>query len=346
MDINAHIKSVTYQTRLHTPLPGIPLSALSQDLKMPSSFLLELDPQNKWAFSWWISPKRTRSYPYARVYDTLSFSGRKVTIIPVYKDEGLNGDRDFIQWDTISLMSLLGVNVIIGYYSNAIRNPKYQNKITNQIFDFQHIRRQIELLRNYQSDALHWNLEQAEQISEIGQTALAAYYAISERTGVQMHSDYTLGKMLRKITQSAQVFKNYSREQSRRAQARESITTQPKELVNILDKSKITITNYLGGEYNFTTDEAWLENGTIYIAECKHSAENKLPSLLDIKDGCIKMVLYTNFDNVSINGKEFPFRPLLRLTSGIERNADFHTQPEVINVIAEATTNNFEVRFS
>ena len=43
----------------------------------------------KIAVSRWISPKRTRSYPYERVYDTLAFDGKKVTIIPVVKDEGL-----------------------------------------------------------------------------------------------------------------------------------------------------------------------------------------------------------------------------------------------------------------
>ncbi|MGC9043411.1 MAG: hypothetical protein ACP5KG_06100, partial [Myxococcota bacterium] len=75
--------------------------------------------------SWWVSPKRTRSYPDARVYDTLSFEGKKVTIIPIINDEGREGDRDFLQWDTISLMSLLGVYVIIGYYKNAEKSKRY-----------------------------------------------------------------------------------------------------------------------------------------------------------------------------------------------------------------------------
>ena len=46
--------------------------------------------------SWWVSPKRTRSYPYARVYDSLSFPGRKVTVIPIIKDEGKEGDRVYL----------------------------------------------------------------------------------------------------------------------------------------------------------------------------------------------------------------------------------------------------------
>ena len=48
------------------------------------------------------------------------------------KDEGASGDRDFIQWDTVSLMSLLDVFVIFAYYEKA---KKRGNKITNQQFD-------------------------------------------------------------------------------------------------------------------------------------------------------------------------------------------------------------------
>ena len=90
-------------------------------------------------------------------YDTLGFSGKKVTLIPVMKDEGKQGDRDFLQWDTVALMSLLGVHVIISYYADAekTKNPKYTDKITNQRFDLNHIRSEIDRLHSYQSDALH-----------------------------------------------------------------------------------------------------------------------------------------------------------------------------------------------
>jgi hypothetical protein len=42
-------------------------------------------------------------------------------------------ERDFLQWGTVSLMSLLGVYVIIGYYNYAEPNPQYRNKITKQL---------------------------------------------------------------------------------------------------------------------------------------------------------------------------------------------------------------------
>ncbi len=57
-------------------------------------------------------------------------------MIPIVKDEGANGDRDFIQWDTVSLMSLLDVFVIFAYYDKA---EKKGQKITNQQFDNEYV---------------------------------------------------------------------------------------------------------------------------------------------------------------------------------------------------------------
>jgi len=50
--------------------------------------------------------QRTRSYPFERVYNTLEHS-KKITVIPVVKDEGMTGDRDYIQWDTVALTDVL-----------------------------------------------------------------------------------------------------------------------------------------------------------------------------------------------------------------------------------------------
>lgn len=88
----------------------------------PGVFLLN-DDKEKIAVSRWISPKRTRSYPFERVYDTLAYP-KRVAVIPVLKDEGLGGERDFLQWDTVSLMSLLNVYVVLAYYKDATKNLK------------------------------------------------------------------------------------------------------------------------------------------------------------------------------------------------------------------------------
>jgi len=134
MEIKATITGIEYQARLHTELKEISMDDFDINIT-PSNFLLKFG-KNKLAISKWVSPKRTRSYPYERVYNTLSTT-KKITVIPVVKDEGKTGDRDFIQWDTIALMSLLDVYVIPAYYNDADKRitSKGKAKITNQQFE-------------------------------------------------------------------------------------------------------------------------------------------------------------------------------------------------------------------
>ena len=101
MDILAKIKGIKYSPLLSRELKVFDYKNLKKALSSCGSFILKINKENQIAMSWWVSAKRTRSYPYARIYDTLGFSGRKITIIPVVKDEGREGDRDFLQWDTV-----------------------------------------------------------------------------------------------------------------------------------------------------------------------------------------------------------------------------------------------------
>ncbi len=123
--------------------------------EIPSACLVRAD-QNIFAISKWVSPKRTRSYPFKRVFNTLHIS-KKITVIPIIKDEGAKGDRDFIQWDTVSLMSLLDVFVIFAYYDQADRKNQ---KITNQQFNNEYVLSKIKEIEQYHSSALHWNLNE------------------------------------------------------------------------------------------------------------------------------------------------------------------------------------------
>jgi hypothetical protein len=349
LEIKAHITSQrSYQPLLCRELETVSSENLDNELQKRASYFLSLDDNNKIALSWWVSAKRTRSYPYARVYDTLSFTGKRVTIIPVYKDEGADGDRDHIQWDTISLMSLLNVYVIISFYKGAEKSKRYQNKITRQRFDVRHVKGEILKLLNYQSDALHWNLDQAQKAGDIGRTANKAYQEISHLTGVRMHSYDAAEKRFSEIENNAQAFIHVSRGLARTAQGRESQTQQPKEEVVIEGKTRITITNYLGGEYNFTVDEARLEDGILHIIESKHSLRNPLPGISDIKDGLIKMCLFTNLQDVVMEEERFEHKAALRLTTS-------HPVPEsmlsarnkrLLELLRiEAEVNKFEILF-
>ena len=93
-----------------------------------------------------MSPKRTRSYPFARLYDILN-APKRITVIPVLKDEGVDGDLDRIQFSTISWMNLFDIYIVLAYYESAIRNSRSgqsgRNKISKQSFSPDFVERQI-----------------------------------------------------------------------------------------------------------------------------------------------------------------------------------------------------------
>ncbi len=118
-----------------------------------------------------------------------------------------------------------------------------------------------------------------------------------------------------KFTETPQKFIEFSRLKSRQAQSREFVTDQPKEALTTDTKGKVTITNALLGKYFFTVDETRLEPKAVYLIEAKHSQRTKLPSKNDIKDGLIKMMLYTNLQNVKVGAKPFALKVQIRLTA-------------------------------
>lgn len=314
MDIKAQIKDVKYTPFLTRDLKSYSKEEfLNGKAFKDSTFLLNYK-NNRLAVSCWVSPKRTRSYPFARVYDTMDYKNR-VTIIPVIKDEGLDGDRDFLQWDTISLMSLLGVNVILAYYSKANRSSGYKNKITNQQFDYKYLIKRIEELIHYQSDPIHWNMKELQE--NLQNTIDRSYHyckKMSNSLGVKMHSKKGLERKIKKITSGVDKFMEHSRENAQSAQEREYHTEQPKESI-FYEKAKITIRNFLGGVYYFTVDEVTILSDKVFLIEKKHTDKRPIPTLPDIKDGLIKMILYTNFSDVKVTGKSTKSIPVLGLTS-------------------------------
>lgn len=314
MNLYAEIEGIKYTPFLCRTLREYSLSDIEEAFRNDATFILSLEKDKRFAISWWFSPKRTMSYPYSRVYDSMAFLGKRVTIIPVFKDEGKDGDRDFIQWDTISLMSLLGVYVIVSYYKDADLNQRFKNKITKQRFDMEHIKNKLINLSSYQSDALHWNMNQIEKMPKIAEMALLSYKKMEDRLKVKFHSDRDIEKRIREVFNERGKFIDYSRYLAEKAQIRESRTIQPKERVSG-NKALITIKNYLGGFYFLTCDEVVIQNDEVFLVECKHTKRKMFPSKADIKDGLIKMILFTNLKKLTINQRRFIPKAILKLTS-------------------------------
>jgi len=136
-----------------------------------------------------------------------------------------------------------------------------------------------------------------------------------------------------------------SRNLAEMAQKRESVTVQPKEHLDGL-KGTITITNYLGGNYYFTSDEVKIMGKNINLVEGKHTKDNKLPSLGDIKDGLLKMILFTNLEDVKITDEGYIPIPILKLTTAdtFKMENINESQKEMLEVLKkEAKINNFRI---
>lgn len=72
------------------------------------------------------------------------------------------------------------------------------------------------------------------------------------------------------------------------------MTTQPKEILATISKAKFT--NYLGGKCFFTVDGTTIKADKIRLIESKHTKSGKIPSVGNIKDDLMKMMLYSNLE--------------------------------------------------
>ncbi len=131
-----------------------------------------------------------------------------------------------------------------------------------------------------------------------------------------------------------------------KAQKRERLTIQPKENLSGT-KAIITIQNYLGGYYYFTSDEAEVKGNNVFLIEGKHSKNNSLPSLEDIKDGLLKMILFTNLEDVKIDSKKYNSIAVLKLSveNHFSKNNLSDSQKGILSTLQkEAKINHFELR--
>lgn len=341
MDIIGKITGIKYKVLFTENLKDVKIKDFDIN-EIPSSCLLTSN-KHTFAISKWVSPKRTRSYPFERVFNTLHIS-KKITVIPIVKDEGAIGDRDFIQWDTVSLMSLLDVFVIFAYYDKA---DKADKKITNQQFNNKYVLSKIKEIEQYHSSALHWNLNELNtNLHKIIDKVKTSYANIEQKTKVKLHNPSGLDNFKEKIGKDVSLFMAFSRDKAQKAQLREFVTLQPKESLSTLSKAKVTITNYLGGQYFLTVDEIKISSTKISLIEGKHSKNALLPSKGDIKDGLLKMILYCNLSEVTANGKKIKSEAILNLTSSKLNGAIASTssKKEITQFFSENSFSNLQIK--
>ncbi len=82
------------------------------------------------------------------------------------------------------------------------------------------------------------------------------------------------------------------------------------------------------------------------LIESKHTSRGTLPSIEDIKDGLIKMVLFTNLKDVRVDEKVYFPKAILKLStaSGFLFSNLTKRQKEIYNLLdKEAEINGFKV---
>jgi hypothetical protein len=187
-------------------------------------------------------------------------------------------------------------------------------------------------------------LLQVNNVGSLAEKALNSYTNISNNLGIQMHSESAARKRISNLIKEKNSFMVLSRGLAQKAQEREMTTMQPKEHLNGT-KATLTIKNYLGGYYYFTSDEIIVDNQNIYLVEGKHTCSGELPSVGDIKDGLLKMILFTNLENVMINDKKYNPIPALRLTNnGIPVGNMNKKNKKIIGLLKkESNLNKFKI---
>lgn len=316
LNFDGFIKDVQYRAFLAEELQ--PYDYTNFDINKVNTSGKILFKNGEFAYSKWVSPKRTRSYPFERIYNTFN-SPMRLTVIPVIKDEGIDGDLDRIQYSTVSWMNLLNIYIVLAYYDRATKNRRplqiVKNKITNQELNNSIVNKQIKNISQYKQSALHWNRSLIEgSFVDIYQMALGSYEQISKQTGVKVHARNTQEQYLATIMRDFENFKNISLRGSKSASIRETQTSHGLEYLSDGLKATFHIRNYLGGIYYLTADEVIQSNGMYIIQESKNSTKGFLPSISDIKDGLFKLILFSNLDSLKLDSKPVEFSSRLKLT--------------------------------
>jgi len=296
-----------------------------------SAGTVRIDEKNKIAYSKWVTPKRTRSYPFARIYDTYNFGGKRITVIPVIKDEGIGASKnksnnDRINFITLSWMNLTNVFVVLAWYTDAEKDSEY--RITNQKFDNEHVKSKIKEISEYQLDAHHWNNEHFKNdFYTIYKKAVTSYSRIAENLNVKLHTSLGHLNFLDKIADdkntdhiSLEKFATETLSRSQLAAAREIIVKHKNEYLSTgSEKLVFEIKNNLGGSYFLTADEIIIDKDKkeLIIQEAKNCTGGKMPKSPDIKDGLFKILLFSQIKTITIDDVPYNYRTSLKLTGSL-----------------------------
>lgn len=339
--LTGFVPDVKYTTFLHKEdLKIYDINSFNVNTVQKSGLIDLGTPGNYIAYSKWVTPKRTRTYPYRDIYNTYSSNAKRIAIIPIIKDEGKDGDNDRINAITFSWMNLINVYIILSWYESAdlnLRNPMKKDKITNQCLNAEYVQEKILEISQYQATALHWNTTHFKaDFEKVFLNAVESYEKISREKNVEMHNPQvhldTLEQYKVDNHFSIDAFKRQTLPRSSVSAHSESMTVHKSESLSENAKGVFYISNYLGGEYHLTADEIMWENDRLVIQESKNTTTGKLPSDVDIRDGLFKLILFKNMEKVKFGSMvDVPFITRLKLTGNLIGNLNLPCADDLIS---------------
>lgn len=342
LKFNGFIRNISYMPQFLDEKPLILYDFENFDSNDCAGYgLIRMNEHDILAYTKWVSPKRTRSYPFSRIYSVYQTNSKVITIIPIIKDEGLDSmNNDRINAITFSWMNLLNIYIILAYYETADKLPLSKRKkaanikknqllkektefITNQKFNNDYIKRKIKEISRNKMSALHWNTKHFQDDFEgIWNKALECYRQISIDQNVKLHSIAEHEARLEQFKQEGKfdinTFKEFMNKKSKGAQHREVMTLHELEITTDGNKAIFNISNFLGGIYYLTADEIIIEDSQVIIQESKNTSRALFPGDNDIKDGLFKLILFSNMEKLTLNNQEIPFKTRLKLTGNLK----------------------------
>lgn len=324
LSFRGFIRDINYTPNLTPQLKAYSLEQFNINSSGSFGIITLGSLENNIAFSKWVSPKRTRSYPFARIYNIYHLNTKKITVIPIIKDEGSGtSNNDRINSITFSWMNLLNVYIILGWYEDADAVTGKVDRITKQKLNADYIKNKIREVSSYQMTALHWNTTHFQrEFSTVYLNAVNSYEKIARNKMVKLHSTSKHLEVLERFKDGGEfdieAFKKATLPYSFAAANRELLTTHAFEHLGDGCKGIFSISNYLGGEYYLTADEIYEENNRVVIQESKNSSSGKLPAEDDIKDGLFKLILFANLETLFLGDVQVEFVARLKITGNIE----------------------------
>ena len=356
--IEGKIGNQSYQFKIDSKLSSMDfVEAMRKPRKVFKSKFLNKEV----AISVWTTPKRSKTYPLGRVYDTLSYHGIKITIIPVMVDYGKNGERGRIQPNTVDWMTSVGVYLILGVYVDAekgkvgklAKNAGAKTKSSEgkpkfakgQKFNLKHLQKQIEKIIKNKPDIKIWNENQFTTIPNLLENAINNYKRLGEELDIPLSDFSRLEKKIRLWKNDLEQFLADCECLSKRAQNSEIRADH--KLENITGaKGKINIDFGESRKLYLTADSIDLDNDKclVTILEGKNASSEKFPKLNDVKDALFKLMIFKNSD-FYFDGKKFEKKLVCYLTGQYD-NVEKEFRVEFQSLIDECYANNIELKLN